>query len=191
MKKLFFAAAAASIAISAPAFAETDGVLSTTSSTGTLDFSVTIPKMVRISGLDDLTINVTPALLTEPYFSREDVNDTFCVYSNDGPNGAYSMTVTGGNAGAGGAPFSLSGAGGNLGYYMWSSDNPGNAFKNYLFGQTTTYASNGDGGPRRTTLDCSGAGDNANIHLGVTDADLIAAQAGSYTDTVTITVATI
>lgn len=191
MKKFLTAAAIAALAISAPAFAATDGTLSVTNSTGTLQLNVNIPKMVRVSGLDDLTINVTPALLTEPFFSREDANDTFCVYSNDGTNGAYSMKVTSANAGVGAAPFSLAGPGGGLGYYMWSSDNVGDPFKNYLFGQTTTYASNADGAGRRTTLNCSAQGNNANIHVGVNDADLIAAQAGSYTDTVTVLVSTI
>ncbi|HEX2812512.1 MAG TPA: hypothetical protein PKC32_00210 [Sphingopyxis sp.] len=188
MKKLAFAAATAVLAMSAPAFAATDGALSTTSSTGDLQLNVNIPKMVRVSGLNDLTIDVTPAMLTEPYHSREDATDHFCVYSNDGADGAYSMAVTG-TAGSG-APFALSGPA-PLPYYMWTSDNT-NQFKSYRFnGSTTSYLSNGDGNGRRTTLDCSVEGDNATIKFGVNDSALIAAQAGTYTDTVTVTVSVI
>jgi hypothetical protein len=190
MKKIALVAILAATAVSAPALAATDGTLSTTSSTGTLDVNVNIPKMVRVSGLNDLTINVTPTLLTEPFFSREDATDKFCVYSNDGASGAYSMKITGAGAGVGGAPFSLNGAGGALPYYMWSSDTT-NEFKDYLFGQTTTYASGADGAGRRTTLNCSVQGNNASVKVGVNDADLIAAQAGTYSDTVTVTVSVI
>lgn len=41
MKKLMFAAAVAASALSVPAFAATDGDLSTTSSVGTVDLDVT------------------------------------------------------------------------------------------------------------------------------------------------------
>lgn len=194
MKKLAFAAATAVLAMSAPAFAATDGALSETDSTGTVQVNVNIPKMVRVSGLNDMTIDVTPTMLTEPYHSREDATDTFCVYSNNGIDGAYSMAVTATPSGvSGSAPFALSGAGGSLPYAMWTSDNVANSFKNYRFnGSTTSYLSNGDGAGRRTTLDCSGgANNNAIIRFGVNDTDLIAAQAGSYTDTVTVTVSVV
>lgn len=189
MKKLLIAAAA--VAFATPAMAATDGELSTTSSAGTVEFNVNIPKMVRVSGLDDMTINVTPAMLTEPYFSREDANDTFCVYSNDGVDGAYAMTVsaTSNTTGSGGA-FQLNGPEA-LPYAVWTSDDTGNKFKNYSYGQTTSYLAGADGNGRATTLDCSNRGDNANIHVGVNDSALIAAQAGSYTDTITVTVSTL
>jgi hypothetical protein len=192
MKKLAFAAATAVLAISSPAFAATDGALSTTSSTGTVQLNVNIPKMVRVSGLNDLTIDVTPAALTEPYHSREDATDKFCVYSNDGSNGAYSMAVSA-TAGVGGdTPFALTGSGGSLPYAIWTSDNVGNEFKSFRFnGSATSYESNADGAGRRTTLDCSVQGDNATIKFGVKDSNLVAAQAGTYTDTVTVTVSTI
>lgn len=191
MKKLAFAAATAVLAISSPAFAATDGALSTTSSTGTVQLNVNIPEMVRVSGLNDLTINVTPAMLTEPFFSREDAVDTFCVYSNDGANGEYSMAVSA-TAGPGGdTPFALTGPG-QLPYAMWTSDNVGNSFKSFRFnGSPTNYTSNADGAGRRTTLDCSAQGNNASIRFGVKDSNLIAAQAGAYTDTVTVTVSVI
>ena len=128
-------------------------------------------------------------MLTEPYHSREDATDDFCVYSNDGNLGAYSMKITGAGTGST-APFTMSGPA-PLPYYMWSSDVKSNSFKNYLFGQTTTYASGADGAGRRTTLDCSVQGTNATVKFGVNDADLIAAQAGTYTDTVTVLVSAI
>lgn len=193
MKKFAFAAATAVLAISSPAFAATDGALSTTSSTGTVQLNVNIPKMVRVSGLNDLTIDVTPDALTEPYHSREDATDKFCVYSNDGANGAYSMAVSATAGPEGSSPFALTGAGSTkLPYAIWTSDNVGNEFKDFRFnGLTTSYASNADNAGRRTTLDCSVQGNNASIKFGVNDSDLVAAQAGTYTDTVTVTVSTI
>lgn len=193
MKKLMIAVASIA-AMASPAMAEVDGALSTTDSTGSLDVNVVIPKMVRVSGLDDLTINVTPAMLTEPFFSREDATSLFCVYSNDGADGAYNMTVTATPSGLGGStPFALTGTGGNLPYAIWTSDNTGNQFKNFRFsGGTTSYLANADGLGRPDTLDCSGnRGENASIKVGVTDANIIAAQAGTYTDTVTVTVSVI
>lgn len=194
MKKIAFAAATAVLAMSAPAFAATDGDLSESASTGTVQVNVNIPKMVRVSGLNDMTIDVTPTMLTEPYHSREDATDTFCVYSNNGVNGDYSMAVTATASGVpGSAPFALTGTGGSLPYAMWTSDNIGNSFKSFRFnGSTTSYASNGDGAGRRTTLDCNGgANNNAIIRFGVNDSDLIAAQSGTYTDTVTVTVSVV
>ena len=190
MKKLLFAAAA--IMIATPALANTDGNLSESSSQGSLDVTVNIPKMVRVSGLDDMTFNITPAMLTEPYFSREDQTSTFCVYSNDGANGAYSLQVSATHSGVNGRPWGLTGPSSSvLPYNIWTSDNTGNQFKDYNFGQTVTYASNADGQGRRTTLNCSDHGDNATLKVGIDDADLLAAQAGAYTGTVTVTVSTI
>ena len=107
MKKLLIAAAA--IMVATPALASTAGDLSVTSSQGSLDVNVNIPKMVRVSGLDDLAFNITPQMLTEPYFSREDQTSTFCVYSNDGADGAYSMQISATQSGASGRPWGLTG----------------------------------------------------------------------------------
>jgi len=193
MKKLLTVLAITAMTAATPALAATDGTLDTTSSTGTFDVTVNIPKMVRVSGLDDLTFNITPAMLTEPYFSREDQTSTFCVYSNDGADGAYAMTVSGQASGLGGGrPWALSGPGGQLPFAMWTSDNTGSQFKTFRFpNQTVNYLSNADGNGRRTTLNCGAQGDNATIKVGVNDSDLIAAQAGTFTGTVTVTVSTI
>jgi spore coat protein U-like protein len=192
MKKLMIAAAAAAM-LATPAMASTDGALSTTNSSGTLDVTVNIPKMVRVSGLDDLTINVTPAMLTEPFFSREDATSRFCVYSNDGANGAYNLTVSANPSNIeGAAPYALQGTGGTLPYAIWTSDNTANEFKNFRFaGLTTTYSANADGAGRPKTLNCTDRAENASIKVGVNDAAIIAAQAGTYTDTITVTVSVI
>lgn len=192
MKNLVIGVAVLAMAAT-PALAEVDGALSTTDSVGSLDVTVNIPKMVRVSGLDDLTINVTPAMLTEPFFSRSDATSLFCVYSNDGADGAYNLTVTANQSGLGGAtPFALTGPGGALPYAIWTSDNTGNQFKNFRFsGGTTSYLANADGLGRPTTLDCTDRTENASIKVGVLDANIIASQAGTYTDTITVTVSVI
>ena len=61
MSKLLRALVAVSALAAAPAFAATDGNLDTSSSQGSVDFTTVIPQMVRISGLTDMTLNVTPA----------------------------------------------------------------------------------------------------------------------------------
>lgn len=132
-------------------------------------------------------------MLTEPYHSREDATDLFCVYSNNGADGAYAMSVSANPSGVSGAgPFALTGAGGSVPYSIWTSDNTGNQFKNWRFvGLTTNYSANADGLGRPTTTDCSDRADNASLKVGVDDAALIAAQAGTYTDTITVTVSTV
>ena len=186
MKKLLLAAVCAAT-FAAPAFAATDGSLSTTSSSGTVTFTTNIPNMVRVSGLNDMTINVTPAMLTEPYHSREDASDNFCVYSNAGANGNYKMSVSatplGGN-------FALTGPG-SLRYLIWLSDDPANQFKHNAHpGSSFASATTAGGLARPATLDCSdvSGGANASIHVGVDDTDLLAAVAGTYSDTITVTV---
>ena len=190
MKKLLFAAVAAAMAT--PAMAATDGSLSTTDSTGTLDVTVNIPEMVRISGLDDLTINITPASLTSPFFNDSTESSSFCVYSNDGPDGEYSLTVNASASGVSGTPYALTGPE-TLPYSIFAGDEQsGTASFVYQFpGKVNTFSANADGLGRPTTLNCSNRGDNAIIRARVNNSDAIAVQAGTYTDTVTVTVAVI
>ena len=198
MKKFLALAAVAAAAVASPAFASTDGALSTSSSAGKVDVTTVIPPMVRISGLTDMTINVTPEALTSPYFSRMDANSTFCVYSNIGADGGYNIKVDG-DAGKT-RPFTLSGTGGNLDYSVWVSDNPNNAFSGagvngagYSFPGSTHsgYTTTRGGTARPVALDCAGTGKNAIVEVGVDNSTALAAQAGTYKGTLTLTVSTL
>jgi hypothetical protein len=188
MTKLLRALVAVSALAAAPAMAATDGTLSPSSSQGTVDFTTVIPQMVRISGLTDMTLNVTAAALNNPYFSRQDAESQFCVYSNVGADGGYTMKVDGlaGDKG----PFGLEGNGQKLDFAVWVSDDVRNSFKNYTWpGNTVTgYKTTSGGQSRPADLNCS-KGKDALIHVGVDNSNILAATAGTYKGTLKITVA--
>lgn len=197
MVKLLPAAIITSLILSpimaSSALAATDGSLSTSSSVGTVDFTAVIPPMVRISGLTDMTINVTPESATSQYFSREDSESKFCVYSNIGNDGGYTIKVDG-TAGAVG-PFALTNTADSskLDYAVWVSDDVTNAFKGFTWpGYTQTgYKTTAGGLARPATLNCSDTGKNASIHVGIDNTNILAAIAGTYKGTLTVTVSTI
>ena len=188
MSKLLRALVAVSALAAAPAFAATDGNLDTSSSQGSVDFTTVIPQMVRISGLTDMTLNVTPAALQNKYFSRQDAESQFCVYSNVGADGGYTMKVDG-DAGDGSHGFGLTGPS-KLAYNVWVSDDVNNHFKNYTWpgNVVTGYKTTSGGKARPTDLNCSG-GKDALVHVGVDNKDIFAAVAGTYKRTLKITVA--
>lgn len=193
LNKALIAALVLSPVMAAPAMAATNGALSTSSSAGTVDFTAVIPSMVRISGLTDMTLNVTPDAVTSPYFSREDTESKFCVYSNIGADGGYTLKVDG-TAGTTN-PFALTNAAtsAKLSYDVWVSDNVSNSFKNYTWpgNVVTGYKTTSGGQARPATLDCSDVGKNALVHVGINNTNILAATAGTYKGTLTITVSTI
>ena len=184
-------AAVASMALAGVANAATDGALSTSSSSGTFNVTANIPTLVKVSGLTDQTINVTVADLTSPYFSTIDTVQKFCVYSNDGVAGDYSVSVSGTPGTV--APYQLTGPNGPLGMYVWVSDDPNNVFVRsgggYSFNGDvhTGYATTTGGGARPTQLDCGGVAD-ASLDVRLNVADVLAVTNGTYTGTLTVTV---
>lgn len=196
MKKLIIGVALSAFIVATPSLAATDGNLSTNHSTGKLTVKAHIPNMVRISGLDDLTIAVTPAALSNPYFHRQDAQSDFCVYSNDGAEGGYNISVDG-DAGTD-SPYQLTGANGTLGYSVWISDDPNNPFTGagvagagytYPGSQKTNYQTTRDGNARPTTIDCSDVGNSdASLHIGIDNTKILAAQSGTYKGVLRVTV---
>ncbi|MDB5714168.1 MAG: hypothetical protein JWO15_1565 [Sphingomonadales bacterium] len=199
MKKIIMLAAVAAFTLASPAMAAKDGKLSKNNSVGKLDITAVIPPMVRVSGLDDLRINVTPADLLNPYFNRQDAETKFCVYSNINAEGEYNITVDGDAAGpnSNGSPFALSGAGGKLNYAVWVSDDVNNGFRSAGSGWTypgythTGYKTTAGGLARPASISCSDVGENAALHIGIDNSQILAAQAGKYKGTLTVTVSTI
>lgn len=191
MKKILGAAALATAVIASPAFAA-DGILSSTSSSADVDITTTIPKLVRISGLEDITLtaNATDLANTGGAYNR---GQTFCVYSNDTTAGLYKLTVNG-QAGAelntGEAKYSLTGPEGQtLSFALWTSDIASSVYAGGTrtpgvakAGKTTA-----GGQPRTTTLNCGGT-DNASMNVRFTNARILAAVAGTYTGTLTFVV---
>lgn len=81
---------AASLLLTGPALAATDGSLGTTS-TGSVTINASVPGRVRISGLTDVTFsNVDPSIAATDAQS-------ICVWSNTSTRG-YSITATGSGA---------------------------------------------------------------------------------------------
>lgn len=191
MKKILCASALAAAVIASPAFAQ-DGNLSSTSSSAEVDISTTIPKLVRISGLQDITLTASATDLANAggAYNR---GQTFCVYSNDTTAGLYKLTVNG-QAGAelntGEAKYSLSGPEGQtLSFALWTSDIASNV---YVRGTATpgvakSFKTTSGGQARTTTLNCNGT-ENASMNVRFTNARLLAAVAGTYTGTLTFVV---
>ena len=190
MKKVLFASAIAAAVIASPALAQ-DGTLGSSSS-AEVDITTTIPKLVRISGLQDITLNATATDLanTSGAYNR---GQTFCVYSNDTTNGLYKLTVNG-QAGAelntGEAKYSLSGPEGQtLSFALWTSDIANDVYAGGTRrpGQAQNGRTTAGGQQRTTTLNCNGT-ENASMNVRFTNARILAAVAGTYTGTLTFVV---
>lgn len=188
--------AAAMVALSASsAFAQSagNGALSETASVATVNVTTIIPKMVRISGLEDINLNVTAASVATGS-GAQDVGQRFCVYSNDTSNGLYKLTVDG-QAGAelnsGEAKYAITGPEGTtLSFALWTSDQASNVYVRGTNapGVAREFRTTAGGQTRPTTLNCNG-NDNASMNVRFSNARILAALAGSYTGTLTFTVA--
>lgn len=195
MKKVF-GFAAAMVALSAsPAFAQSagDGALSETSSVARFNVTTNIPQMVRISGLEDITLNVTAASVASAT-GAQNVGQRFCVYSNSTSAGLYKLTVdgqSGSELNTGEAKFSLTGPDSTqLSFALWASDRASDAYAKGTAtpGVAKNMQTTAGGQTRPTTLNCNGT-ENASMNVRFTNARILAALAGSYTGTLTFTVA--
>jgi len=172
-KAMAAAAAVGLLLSSAPANSATDGSLGATSA-GTSVVTVTIPQMVRITGIADLTI----AAYTGP---STYVADDVCVYSNTA-TGQYTVTMTTVEG-----SYSLRGTTDNtktIAYSVeWaaSSGATSGTVLGYNSASATLTGSN-------ASVTCGG-GANATLIVRVTDANVGTAPAQDYADTLTITVA--
>lgn len=143
--------------------AATQGLPGATS-TGTLKINLTIPPLIRISGLTDINLG--------PYLGTGNLTGTSgaCVRRNG--TGTYSVTATSTNifrlAGPASVPYTVTWGGRGL--------NHGEV----LLGQATDAAALGD---------ACGASSAEKVGITAQAADLQAASAGTYTDTVTLVVA--
>lgn len=190
MKKILTCAVAA-FALATPAMASTDGVLSDSSSTGSLNVTANIAPMVSIRGLDDLTMTINAASVLNPSSWAAIEVSNFCVYSNADANGSYKIRVDG-TAGSAAQRFALSGPGGNLDYRVHlqavNTTNPNGT--QVSAGQTVNFQNTAGGQARATDRDCTNVagGNNSTLSVRVGDADALAAVAGSYTGTLNVVV---
>lgn len=166
-----FAIAAALIVPAQLSNAATDGNMGATS-TGSLVITARVPNLVRITGLADLDLGTWDG--ANPMAG----SDAVCVYST---TRAYTLTAMG--SGAGNA-FTLTDGTNTVAYSVnWQSEGGAN---NALTTGTTVP----NLGANHNSVTCNGhASDNATVTVSVSVAALSAIPAGTYTGTLTLTVA--
>jgi len=155
-------------------FASTQGTLGTTT-TGTVSISITIPALVQVTGLSDLTIASASSFPVT-------ANTTACIYSNvASPLGSYFVTASSTNAST--TNFRVKDSGTNYITYAAYWNNAAAAT------QTTTLASGTktaqQTGGSSTSLTCGGS-PNANFNINLTAAAVEGVPAATYSDVVTI-----
>ncbi|MEJ2452441.1 MAG: hypothetical protein P8047_17590 [Gammaproteobacteria bacterium] len=156
------------------AFAQAANGNAGTSSTGTMNLSVTVPKIVVIKNI------TSPAAVTFNGSTDVNLSSSLCVGTNAT---GYTITATSTNAAAG-APFVLSDGTNTVAYNVaWATSagaTTGTAFGSS--GATQSYST----GPV-SNIACSA--NNATAVITVPAANLQAASASTYTDTLSLTVA--
>ena len=158
-----------------------------TTSEDTVTINATVDPIVRISGLpDSMTFNLGAA-----FFNQSGPNTTqrpmFCVYSNVTSAGTFRLSAQGVDA-----------VGGNSNAWALSNVDDGTelAFNvNAADGVTSRQIGPGDNfafssaartGSRPNTGDCSDTGNNMQLIVAFSKSDVLAANAGSYTGTITM-----
>lgn len=153
-------------------FSATQGTLGTTS-TGSVVVTITVPSLVSISGLTDITMAPTS-------LGTATGNTTACIYSNL-TGGNYFVTATSTNAAAG--QFRAIASGGATIAYSAYWNNAAAA------SQTTTLVSGTktavQTGASTTSLTCGGTA-NANFNISLSAAQAAGVVQGTYTDTATL-----
>ena len=157
--------------------AATQGSLGATS-TGQVTVSITIPALVQISGLGNITLGSTssfPAL----------GNTTACIYSNvASPAGSYYVTATSQNSS--GTNFRVN-TGTDFIVYSAYWNNSAMPTQTTALTSSTKTAQQTNG--NTTSLDCSGGtAPNANFNISFSASQVEGAKAATYTDQVTIVI---
>jgi hypothetical protein len=173
-----------------PAFAASDGDIGSTS-TGSSTISVTVPELAKISKVDNLVGGTyTPPSGSSPTLGLGfDMNDDVCIYSNASTD-SYRVTLTGNydSSGSAGTDFYVKGSssGDTIAYAVYWNDVTGTS------GETSATAGTAITGQTgyANTWNCGGGSStNANFHVTMTDADMLAKHADAYSGTLTIVIA--
>jgi hypothetical protein len=159
----------------APAFAATNGSVGATSS-GSATVTAFVGALVRVTAVDDL------ALGTWTGVGSLATADNVCIWTT---TGGYNVTASG--DGGGGSDFALSnGASGSLAYTVKWDDT---ASSSTLTTMTTGTALTGQVSGANST-DCNaGANLSATVAVEIAEADLTAADSGSYSGVLTLVIA--
>lgn len=139
--------------------------------------SVTIPAIVQISGLSDITL--TPTNFSVPVTGSA----TACIYTNViNPLGSYYITATSSNA-ISGTFRAINGANYLSFNAFWNSTSSPTQATPLTSGIKSTQQTGGNG----SSLTCSGT-PNANFNISISNIQLAGVSAATYTDTVTLLV---
>lgn len=155
-------------------FSATDGTLGTTSS-GSVVVTLTIPALVRVSGLSDITMSPTTIA------SDVTGSTTACIYSNVvSPLGSYYVTATSVNASSG--AFRVKNGTDFITYTaFWNNSSATSQTTALTSGTKTAQQTNGSA----ISLTCGGT-PNANFNVNFSSAQIAGAPPLTYTDTVTL-----
>ena len=187
LKKMVLGVAATALVGFAGAAQAQDSQFGATSQ-DTFALTATIDPVVRISGLTDLTFNIGAAFLNggNPNVTQR---PNYCVYSNVTSAGTYELEVTGVAFGTGSDNrWALSGPGGARLAYTVNNNTGASASNRQLGpGDSFAFAANAMTGSRPNTGDCSDIGGfNNQLIVAFSRGDVLAANAGTYTGTVTV-----
>lgn len=164
----------AALLASQPAFSATQGSVGATSS-GSVDISVSIPQLTRISALNDIALGAWSGV------GAMSGSDSLCVWTT---TGGYNITASG--DGAGGA-FTLDDGGGTtLPYTVEWADTAGAGSGTAL---TSGNALAGQTAAATSTTCNSGASLDATVLVDIAEAALSSVTDGAYTGTLTLVVA--
>ena len=178
MRVLLALATAAAVATgSLAAFAASDGTPGATS-TGSLDVTLTIPHLVRITGLDDIPL---------VHAAEGDItgSDSFCVNDNLSATGR-GYTIKASSANGSGSDFRMLTTGPLYLVYDVDFDDDSDAGTGGTdLDHNVTSPTEFDSGAA-VNMGSSCTSPNASVLITVTEAAHQAAQAGSYSDTLTL-----
>ncbi|NDC36693.1 MAG: hypothetical protein EBZ48_01425 [Proteobacteria bacterium] len=170
-----------SLTLASPVLAQTQGSEGETS-TGNANISVEIPKLVKITGLNNLTM--TGLSKYTGGAAGFDQNDPVCIYSNmDTGSGEYTVRITG-DSNPKASP--------SAGFYVGNATTDQEIVYDVEWNdQATTGGTNVDSGidlnnQTGFTNDAACGSSNANIRVTMTQADLLAVRPATYTGRIVI-----
>lgn len=163
---------AAMIAGSASALAAPAENAVGTTSHATSNLSLTVPGMVQIVGVDDITFGT--------FNGTDDVigSTQFCVFRNGGGN--YNLTVS-----ASDNVFDVNSGTDSVAFSVLVDDDTDASVGGSAASDSVAVTGLVDD----TAANCSASGDNASMQVTFAAADLLAAPSTTYTETLTLTVA--
>ncbi len=143
----------------------------------TATVTVTIPALVQISGLSDISLSPTN------FGIAVTGNTTVCIYTNViSPLGSYFVTATSANPSSG--AFRVANGSNFITYNaFWNGTSSPTQTTSLSSGTKTTQQSGGNS----ASLTCSGT-PNANFNISLSSAQVLGASAATYTDTVTLVI---